>query len=328
MPQAAIMKRKRIILILLIGLVFPSCVEHLVTIRVLPDGRYTMKFVTKGDSTDVFDDDFPHPFGSNWTTHIETETKDEETTWMMETSGLLSGPVAFSAGENSPVQLAHPIDVKRTAGWIGTRYSVIQFFKGREVFRKYPKFGDSLGNSEGDSTEWVGEALYYIGTAAINDLQEDSTTMLENILAERLENYIRGYVDRKNFTELYSIGDKASLFVDDVLQPFLTQLPENYPAAYQNAVNHYSKEMHITGQLRDDQFKFQIFLPGIVISTNADSIAGDTLLWTFGLKDFLNDDYILEAQSIVYSKKRIQFLIIAVTLLVLIIAIILIKFKR
>jgi hypothetical protein len=113
-----------------------------------------------------------------------------------------------------------------------------------------------------------------------------------------------------------------------VLKPFLTQLPENYPVAYQDAIDRHSKEMHITGQLRDDQFNFQIFLPGVVISTNADSIAGDTLLWTFGLKDFLNDDYILEAQSIVYSKKRIQFVIIAVTLLVLIIAVILIKFKR
>ena len=322
------MNYKTIILMLLIGLVFPSCVEHLVTVRVLPDGRYTMKFVTKGDSTDVFNDDFPHPFGSTWTTHIETEIKDEETTWIMETSGLLSGPVAFATSENSPVQLAHPIDVKRTAGWIGTRYSVIQFFKGREVFRKYPKFGDSLRNSEDDSTEWAGEALYYIGTTAINDLQENSTTMLENILAERLENYIRGYVDRKNFIELYSIGDSASLFVNDVLQPFLAQLPENYPVAYQDAVDRYSKEMDITGELKDDQFKFQIFLPGVIISTNADSVAGDTLLWTFGLKDFLNDDYILEAQSIVYSKKRIQFVIIVVTLLVLIIAVILIKFKR
>jgi hypothetical protein len=303
-------------------------VEHLITVRVLPDGRYTMKFVTRGDSTDVFNDDFPHPFGSPWTTHIATEIKNEETTWIMETSGLLSGPVAFAAGESSPIQLAHPIDVKRTVGMLGTRYSVIQFFKGREVFRKYPKFGDSLGNTEDDSTKWIGEALYYIGTTAINDLQEDSTTLLENILAERIENYIRGYVDRKNFTELYSIGDSASLFVDDVLQPFLTQLPANYPAAYQDAVDRYSNEMKITGQLQDDQFKFHIFLPGVVISTNADSIAGDTLLWTFGLKDFLNDDYILEAESIVYSKKRIQFAIIVVTLLILIIAVILIKFKR
>ena len=66
----------------------------------------------------------------------------------------------------------------------------------------------------------------------------------------------------------------------------------------------------------------------VVMCCGADSITGDTLLWTFGLKDFLNDDYILEAQSIVYSKKRIQFLIIAGMLLVLIIAVILIKFKR
>ena len=303
------MRRRTVLFILFIGLVCPGCVEHLITVRVLPDGRYTMKFVTRGDSTDVFNDDFPHPFGSPWTTHIATEIKNEETTWIMETSGLLSGPVAFAAGESSPIQLAHPIDVKRTAGMLGTRYSVIQFFKGREVFRKYPQFGGSLGNTEDDSTE-------------------DSTTLLENILAERIENYIRGYVDRKNFTELYSIGDSASLFVDDVLQPFLTQLPANYPAAYQDAVDLYSNEMHITGQLQDDQFKFHIFLPGVVISTNADSIAGDTLLWTFGLKDFLNDDYILEAESIVYSKKRIQFAIIVVTLLVLIIAVILIKFKR
>ena len=68
---------------LLIGLVFPSCVEHLVTVRVLPDGRYTMKFVTKGDSTDVFNDDFPHPFGNPWTTQIATEIKDEETAWII-----------------------------------------------------------------------------------------------------------------------------------------------------------------------------------------------------------------------------------------------------
>ena len=328
MPQAAIMKRKRIILILFIGLVFPSCVEHLVTIRVLPDGRYTMKFVTKGDSTDVFNDDFPHPFGNPWTTQIATEIKDEETTWIMETSGLLSGTVPFSTGESSPVQLAHPIDVKRTAGWIGTRYSVIQFFKGREVFRKYPKFGNSMSSIDNDTTEWISEALYYIGSTAVYDLQKESTTMINYLLADRMENYIRGYVDRKNFIELYAIGNPTSLFVNDVLQPFLTQLPENYPVAYQNAVDHYSKEMHITGQLKDDQFKFQIFLPGVVISTNADSISGDTLLWTFGLKDFLNDDYILEAQSILYSKKRIQILIIAGMLLVLIIAVILIKFKR
>ena len=86
--------------------------------------------------------------------------------------------------------------------------------------------------------------------------------------------------------------------------------------------------MHITGQLRDDQFKFHIFLPGVVITTNADSVSGDTLMWTFGLKEFLNDDYILHAESIIYSKKRIQIGIIILLGLVLIIAFFFIKFKR
>ena len=163
---------------------------------------------------------------------------------------------------------------------------------------------------------------------AINDLQTDSSTMINGILAERMENYIRGYVDRKNFTELYSIEDSSEIFVRDILKPFIKDLPSNYELVFQSLVNLYSKEMHITGELRDDQFKFYIFLPGAILTTNADSIAGDTLMWTFGLKEFLNDDYILQAESIVYSKKRIQAGIIILLGLVLILAFFLIKFKQ
>ena len=213
-------------------------------------------------------------------------------------------------------------------GFFGTHYFVSQFFKGREVFRKYPKFGNSMSSIDNDTTEWISEALYYIGSTAVYDLQKDSTTMINSLLADRMENYIRGYVDRKNFTELYSIEDSSGLFVRDILNPFLDELPSTYELALQELVDLYSKEMHITGQLRDDQFKFHIFLPGVVITTNADSISGDTLMWTFGLKEFLNDDYILHAESIIYSKKRIQIGIIILLGLVLIIAFFFIKFKR
>ena len=196
------------------------------------------------------------------------------------------------------------------------------------MFRKYPKFGNSMSSIDNDTTEWISEALYYIGSTAVYDLQKDSTTMINSLLADRMENYIRGYVDRKNFTELYSIEDSSGLFVRDILNPFLDELPSTYELAFQELVDLYSKEMHITGQLRDDQFKFHIFLPGVVITTNADSISGDTLMWTFGLKEFLNDDYILHAESIIYSKKRIQIGIIILLGLVLIIAFFFIKFKR
>ena len=46
------------------------------------------------------------------------------------------------------------------------------------------------------------------------------------------------------------------------------------------------------------------------------------------LKEYLNDDYILHAESIIYSKKRIQTGIIILLGLVLILAFFLIKFKQ
>ena len=322
------MRLRTLLVILIVSFFAPSCVEHLITIRGFPDGRYLMNFVSRGDSTDVFNEDFPHPFGDPWVTKIETEISDDDKTWIMTTSGLTQGPTAFSSSNNSLVELAHPIDVRSEKGMFGTHYFVTQFFKGREVFRKYPKFGNSMSSIDNDTTEWMSEALYYIGSTAIYDLQSDSSTKINALLADRMENYIRGYVDRKNFTELYSIEDSSGLFVRDILNPFINELPSNYKFSFQNLVDLYSKEMHITGQLRDDQFKFYIFLPGAIITTNADSISGDTLMWTFGLKEFLNDDYILHAESIIYSKKRIQTGIIILLGLVLILAFFLIKFKQ
>ena len=116
------MRLRTLLIILYVGLFAPSCVEHLVTIRVFPDGRYLMNFVSRGDSTDVFNEDFPHPYGELWCTKIETETSDHETTWIMSTSGLLSGPVAFSSSNNSLVEVAHHIDVRSEKSFIGTYY--------------------------------------------------------------------------------------------------------------------------------------------------------------------------------------------------------------
>ena len=99
------MRLRTLLVILIVSFFAPSCVEHLITIRVFPDGRYLMNFVSRGDSTDVFNEDFPHPFGDPWVTKIETEISDDEKTWIMTTSGLTRGPTAFSSGNNSLVEL-------------------------------------------------------------------------------------------------------------------------------------------------------------------------------------------------------------------------------
>ena len=56
-------------------------------------------------------------------------------------------------------------------------------------------------------------------------------------------------------------------------------------------------ELEITLDLLDDSFEFQLILPGILESNNADSLAGDTLFWSLNLENYLTEDYILTAES-------------------------------
>ena len=62
--------------IFLLVIFAPSCVEHFISVNVQPDGSYILEFISRGDSTDLFDDDFPHTTeGKHWAQHIWKELK-------------------------------------------------------------------------------------------------------------------------------------------------------------------------------------------------------------------------------------------------------------
>ena len=63
-------------------------------------------------------------------------------------------------------------------------------------------------------------------------------------------------------------------------------------------------ELKITLDLDGDNFDFQLILPGVLTSTNADSLAGDTLFWSFDLTNFMNEDYVMSAESSIKYPKR------------------------
>ena len=69
-------------------------------------------------------------------------------------------------------------------------------------------------------------------------------------------------------------------------------------------------ELEITLELDGDSFDYQLMLPGILTSANADTLMGDTLLWSFDLSNFINDDYHMFAQSTIVHSYRIKFAII------------------
>ena len=293
-------------LLLLFG---SGCVEHVITVRVHPDATYTMQFVSRGDSSDVFDNDFPHPRDDRlWATKTYREPGEEDKIWVMETVGMVTGTTIFSAPGSDPAPLRHPISVSKTEGWIATTYEVTQVFKGREVYRKYPSLGNAvLNESVSDSTVWLPETVRYICTRALEDIKTDTTLRLDPRFIERMINHLRNYfthIRAENLTA--ELKTDRSFFLRRVFSPFKEQLTEAFFNRMLTLTDAYERELRTTINLNDDRFNFHLFLPGRLLNTNADTIAGDTLKWTFTLENFINDDYVITASSIVYSSKRIQ----------------------
>ena len=79
-------------------------------------------------------------------------------------------------------------------------------------------------------------------------------------------------------------------------------------------------ELRVTIDLMNDEFDFKLILPGILKYTDADSIKGDTLFWSFGIENYINDDYVLNAvSSINYPKRQILGIILLFLACILII---------
>ena len=111
-------------------------------------------------------------------------------------------------------------------------------------------------------------------------------------------------------------------------RPFEDLLPQNYVNDCIQAMTPYIDEANITVSLNDDTYKFACTLPGRIAHSNADSTANDTLWWSFGTQDFLNDDYVIKAASVVYYETKIQRVVVASALVILLVLIFLSKKRK
>ena len=299
-----------------------GCVEHFISVNVQPDGSYLLEFISRGDSTDIFDDDFPHPAeGKNWAQHIWTERTKDDTTWIMETRGYLVTGDKFISSHEPKGTLIHPIEIEIKNRWISTLYTARHTFKGREIYRKYPRLAESLEESAGsDSVEWFTEAFVYIISSALKDIEKQADSELTPFTIERMTTHIRNYAERIKSKKLIDkISGERDDFLQTLFKPFSGDLQKSFYEKLDNAMHPHKEELRITTGLQDDIFNFRLTMPGLVTRSNADTLEGDTLKWEFKLGDFAGDDYVMEAVSVIYKTEEIQriavFVIIASILL-------------
>ena len=65
-----------------------SCVENIIFIQVYPDGQTYLKFVSTGDSTDIHDNDFHHPFKNNGGGNSSFNLSKTDSLWGMTTEAI------------------------------------------------------------------------------------------------------------------------------------------------------------------------------------------------------------------------------------------------
>jgi hypothetical protein len=189
---------------------------------------------------------------------------------------------------------------------------------GRKVKSKYPLVGELIRDMENPPEGWMKEALEYLLTETINlsDIEWNTRPIITSELKNWIDTDLKSVSDSTLFEEM---DYYKNLGLDIIMQPVS-------PARYNEMDSIFitlEEELKITLDLIDDNFEFQLILPGELESANADSLAGDTLFWSFQIEDYMNDNYIFSASSKISYPSRQKW----GTIIILIIIVLFIRVK-
>ncbi|MEE9167841.1 MAG: hypothetical protein V3U24_10345 [Candidatus Neomarinimicrobiota bacterium] len=312
------------LLIVLLCLTLSSCVENIIHIQIHPRGDYSVKFTARGDSTDLFNDDFVIPTGAGWKTVRSIEEEDDDEKYVIESTrhvrrgGQL--PSNFSR-DNYPseIKLHHPLVVDMEDRFFSRRFRLNYTFRGRQMEDKYAALKDVLDDEE--TAGWQNEVIRYIASEGLNRAKEELpgavsallVTEIEAALDSALSSFREIEEDSVLIEWMESKGDWISSLMDGVE----SGPSQEFLVAWEHQMNTLEKEVTITMDLDDDSFKVFATLPGSVVSGNYDSLNGDTLGWEFSLEDFVDNDYVMEAESRLEMPQRIRSLIVLAAVMVL-----------
>ena len=297
-----------------------SCVENIIFIQVFPDGQTYLKFISTGDSTDINDQDFRHPFKDDITVNSSSNIARTDSVWTITTEAIYKDSVFLFKPKYS---LGLNFRRYEESTSLSSVYNFnIEFF-GRAIKDNYPLLYEALLNNKLDSLKWLPEALTIIINQSLIDLENDTTKHNFKINRARLVNHFKNSFARINtFDDLRRIQENRLEYIITTLKPF--KIENQFCMKLAERMKIHEDYLKSSLDLKDDSFILKLLLPGEIISTNSMSMNQDTLVWKFGLDSLLNENYMLSATSVVYSKKKIQKTSILIVCLLLIFGIVLI----
>ena len=292
-----------------------ACVENLIHISVLPDGKYSIKYNSIGDKIDLENKDFVHPKNTElvkWATTMtfldEKDIFSKDLNWEKETisTEFINKKLSFSDSQS----LIYSIDVDKKGYFFWDRYSFKSTVNSLSIDTKYPSIVEYL-DIEADSLSWIVPAKKYIIKKSLKEY--DKQAELNIIFIERVNNQIDSYFSYAQERELIDKFDKnSSIILKDALKPISTTLPRNFFQDMEIFVDKYEADFLKNTELMNDYFQFNINLPGIIRSNNAQSNTDGLLVWSFDFDNIAKDQFKMYANSIRINKLRIQLLLVMI----------------
>jgi len=200
-------------------------------------------------------------------------------------------------------------------------------FIGRVLKENYPSLYIALQNNNLDSLKWLPEAMTVIIDRSLIDIKNENFSIKNKFDKGRLVNHFKNAFARiTTFKELEDIQKNRLDFIKNTIKPF--KLDEDFAMELTEKMKIHENHLKASLGLKDDSFIIKLLMPGEMLETNAMTINQDTLIWKFGLDSLLNNNYILNANSVVYSKEKIQKTSILIACFLLIFGIILINKQK
>ena len=299
-------------LLIIACMLMTACVESLIHISVLPDGKFSIKYNSIGDKIDLENKDFVHPKNTEsikWaTTMTSLDGKDrlsKNLNWEKET--ISTEPINQKLSFADSQSLIYSIDIDKKEYFFWNTYSFKSNVNSLAINKKYPSVIEYL-DIEADSLSWIVPAKKHIITKSLEDY--DKKAQVNSIFKERINNQINSYFSYAKERDLIDKFDiNSSIILKDALKPISKNLPRNFFKDMEIFVDKYESEFLKNTALMNDYFQFNINLPGIVRSNNAQSISDGLLVWSFDFDSIARDEFKMYANSIRINKFRIQLLL-------------------
>ena len=161
------MLKKLYIFLPLVLFFHTSCVENIIFIQVYPDGQTYFKFISTGDSTDINDQDFRHPFKDDVTVNSSSNITKTDSTWNITTESIYKDSIFLFKPKLS---LGFNFKRSEESTSLSSVYNFNIEFIGRAIKDNYPLLYAALLNDKLDSLEWLPEALTTIINQSLIDL--------------------------------------------------------------------------------------------------------------------------------------------------------------